>query len=64
MTLGEKIKFIRMELKMSQRAFALEVGCAQSLISDYEANIKRPSYNLLVKLDGIAKLHKIKINLL
>jgi len=64
MTLGEKIKFIRTELKMSQRVFALELGCAQSLISDFESNSKRPGYDLLVKLDGIAKSHKIKINLL
>lgn len=62
--LGEKIRLIRKTIRMSQREFAQEVGCAQSLISSYEANTKKPSYDLLVILDSIAKKYKVKVKLL
>lgn len=62
--LGEKIKLIRKTIRMSQREFAKELGCAQSLISSYEANLKKPSYDLLVALDAIAKKYKVKVKLL
>ncbi len=64
MTLGENIKSIRTKLKMSQREFAKEIGCAQSLISSYELGTKKPSYNLLVALDSLAKKYKVKVRLL
>lgn len=64
MSLGEKIKFIRLTIRMSQKEFASEIGCAQSLISSYEAGSKKPSYDLLVKLDEIAKKFKVKIKLI
>lgn len=64
MVLGEKIKAIRQSAHLSQRAFAQEVGCAQSLISSYEKGIKKPSYDLLVILDALAKKYKTRIKLL
>lgn len=64
MMLCEKIKLIRELAKLSQREFAQEIGCAQSLISAYERGLKKPSYDLLVILDGLAKKYKTRIKLL
>lgn len=64
MNLGEKIIAIRMAAGLSQRAFAKEMKCTQSLISDYEANKKSPSFEKLNRIAAFAKVNKVKIKLL
>lgn len=64
MTFEESIKFMRKTLRMSQREFAKEIGCSQTLISSFEIGIKKPCYDNLKKLSDFAKKHKIKITLL
>jgi transcriptional regulator with XRE-family HTH domain len=64
MELSEKIKLIRKTLRMSQKEFASEINCSQSIISAYELGIKKPSYDILIVLGVLIKKYKIKVSLL
>ncbi len=51
--MGEKIKSLRVENKLTQKQLAERIGLAISAISSYEAGTRYPSYESLVKLSRI-----------
>lgn len=63
MRIGEKIKQLREDLGYNQEQFSelLEVG--QSTISQYETNVRQPSWTVLKKIIIFAKKHKQKFKI-
>ena len=64
MELNEAIKLIRYESRLSQQEFSEELGCSQAAISSYELGTRKPRYDVLKKLDELAKRFKVKVKLL
>lgn len=50
MNMGEKLKSLRIEKKLTQKQVADRIGLAISAISSYESGTRYPSYDALVKL--------------
>lgn len=48
--IGDKIKSIRMSLKLSQRSFGDKCGLSNTTISDYESGKKQPKHESLEKM--------------
>lgn len=48
--MGEKMKSLRIEKKLTQKQVADRVGVAISAISSYESGTRYPSYEVLIKL--------------
>lgn len=48
--MGEKLRALRIENKMTQKQVADRIGLAVSAVSSYEAGSRYPSYNVLVTL--------------
>ncbi|HBI59720.1 MAG TPA: XRE family transcriptional regulator [Lachnospiraceae bacterium] len=53
MNMGEKLKSLRIEKKLTQKQVADRIGLAISAISSYESGTRYPSYDVLVKLAHI-----------
>ncbi len=53
MNMGEKLKSLRIEKKLTQKQVAERIGLAISAVSSYEAGTRYPSYDVLVKLARI-----------
>ncbi len=53
MILGEKIKTLRVNAKMSQRELADRLNIAKSVISYYESGDRCPSYDVLIRISRI-----------
>lgn len=51
--MGEKLKSLRIENKLTQKQVAERIGLAISAISSYESGTRYPSYESLVKLSRI-----------
>lgn len=51
--MGEKLKSLRLEKKMTQRQVADIIGLAISAVSSYESGSRYPSYDVLVQLARI-----------
>lgn len=51
--MGKRLKTLRIEYKYTQKQLAKRVGIAPSAISSYEAGIRYPSYEVLIKLSSI-----------
>jgi transcriptional regulator with XRE-family HTH domain len=51
--MGEKLKSLRLEKKLTQKQVADRIGLAISAISSYEASTRYPTYDTLVKLSYI-----------
>ena len=51
--MGEKLKSLRTEQKLTQKQVADRIGLAISAISSYESGTRYPSYDVLVKLARI-----------
>lgn len=51
--MGEKLKSLRIEKKLTQKQVADRIGLAISAISSYESGTRYPSYDVLVKLAHI-----------
>lgn len=51
--MGEKIKSLRIEKKLTQKQLADRIGLATSAISSYESGTRYPSYDVLLKLARI-----------
>jgi len=64
MEFSDKLKMFRKEARLSQKDVAVEIGCSQSIISEYELGRKKPTYDVLVALKLIIKKYKVKMNLL
>ena len=52
-TFGEKLKELRMEKGLSQKALAEQLGCNQSMISFWENGINEPTITNLLNLSKI-----------
>lgn len=53
MNMGEKLKSLRTEKKLTQKQVADRIGLAISAVSSYESGTRYPSYDVLVKLARI-----------
>lgn len=51
--MGEKLKSLRIEKKLTQKQVADRIGLAISAVSFYESGTRYPSYDVLVKLARI-----------
>jgi predicted transcriptional regulator len=60
MQLAKELKKLRMHCKMSQRQFALELGCCQTTISHYEKAIRCPSRRAFSTILAVANRRKYK----
>lgn len=48
--MGNKLKTLRIENKMTQKQVADRIGLAISAVSSYESGSRYPSYDVLIKL--------------
>lgn len=48
--LGERLKSLRQEYKITQEELAKNVGVTTSMIGMYETNARKPSYEVLLKI--------------
>ena len=53
MNMGDKLKSLRLEKKLTQKQIADRIGLAISAVSSYESGTRYPSYDVLVKLARI-----------
>lgn len=53
MNMGEKLKSLRIEKKLTQKQVADRIGLAISAVSSYESGSRYPSYEALIKLAHI-----------
>ena len=51
--MGNKLKTLRLEKNMTQKQIAERIGVAISAVSSYEAGVRYPTYDTLVKLARI-----------
>ena len=51
--MGEKLKSLRIEKKLTQKQVADRIGLAISAVSSYESGTRNPSYDVLAKLARI-----------
>jgi transcriptional regulator with XRE-family HTH domain len=51
--MGDKLRSLRMEKKLTQKQIAERIGLAISAVSSYESNNRYPSYEVLIKLARI-----------
>lgn len=51
--MGEKLKSLRLEKRLTQKQVADMIGLAISAVSSYESSSRYPSYDVLVKLARI-----------
>lgn len=54
--IGDRIKNLRMERKMTQAEFAERLGVTKSSVSSYENGSRLPSYDVLLKMARIFKV--------
>lgn len=48
--LGEKLKALRLENRLTQKQIADRIGLAISAVSSYESGARYPSYDVLIRL--------------
>lgn len=53
MNMGDKLKSLRLEKKLTQKQVADRIGLAISAVSSYESGCRYPSYEVLVQLARI-----------
>jgi predicted transcriptional regulator len=63
MSIGYEIEKLRRNLWMTQLDFAKEIGISQTIVSQYEKGIKRPSPRTIKKIILFAKLKKQKFEI-
>lgn len=51
--MGDKLKSLRTEKKLTQKQIADQIGLAISAVSSYESGSRYPSYDVLVRLARI-----------
>ena len=56
MNMGEKLKTLRTEKKLTQRQVADRIGLVTSAVSSYESGTRYPSYDVFVKLSRIFRV--------
>lgn len=53
---GQRIKALRLQKKLTQAELAQQLGVTKSVISAYEAGLRMPSYDILIRLARIFKV--------
>lgn len=53
MNMGDKLKSLRIEKKLTQKQVADRIGLAISAVSSYESGSRYPSYDVLIRLAHI-----------
>ena len=48
--LGERLRILRTEKRLTQTAVSQRIGVTKSMISSYELEQRQPSYDILIKL--------------
>jgi len=48
--LGEKIRTLRLEKRISQTEMSMRIGVSKAMISSYELEQRSPSYEVLIKI--------------
>lgn len=56
-TIGEKIKFIRHEKRLTQESLGELLGFSKQIVSSYENNISKPNYEFLAKLYNLCNVN-------
>lgn len=54
--MGDRIKELRTNQKMTQAEFAARLGVTKSAVSSYENSSRLPSYDILIKMARIFKV--------
>lgn len=53
MTLGERLRKLRTEKRLTQGQVADRLGLTKSVVSAYETGLRSPSYDVLIRLCGM-----------
>jgi DNA-binding transcriptional regulator YiaG len=61
MSLSMKIRSIRLQLKMSQREFAKNIGFSQTAVAQWELGQKTPTFQSMLSIFNFSKSKRIKI---
>ena len=61
MEFGDKIKQVRMKLKLSQTEMAKELGVAYSTLNRWENGKFKPNYEAIKRFEGFCKSQDIVI---
>ena len=61
MEIHDKVKAIRKQLKMSQTAFAEELGIDYTTLSRIERGIFKPSYKFMENFNAVCRKYNINI---
>ena len=56
-TIGQKIKFIRHEKRLTQEGLGKELGLTKQAISNYENELSKPSFDFLIKLHDVCNVN-------
>ena len=56
--MGNKLKTLRTQKKLTQKQVAEKLGIHQSNVSDWENNVSRPEYENLIKL---AEIYEVSV---
>ena len=51
--LGERLKTLRLDKRMTQTSVAQRIGVSKAMISSYELEQRSPSYGVLIKLAAL-----------
>lgn len=62
MSFSIKIKYIREQLKMSQREFSEKIGYSQASVAQWELGQKNPKFEALTSIFELAKSKRVRIN--
>ncbi len=63
MKIGQNLKRIRKELRLTQAELAKTLGLSQAAIAEYETDTRMPSLKVANKLIKLAKSKKIKVKI-
>lgn len=57
MTMGERIKSVRIEKDMTQQELANKIGASYQQISQYERDLRRPKFETLQRIADALNIH-------
>lgn len=58
-TIGNKIKYLRQEKRLTQDSLGKELGFSKQIVSNYENDLSKPSYEFLTKLN---EMYRVNLN--
>ncbi|MBR3243007.1 MAG: helix-turn-helix transcriptional regulator [Parasporobacterium sp.] len=57
-TMGQRLKKMRLERKLSQQQVATLIGVSRNTISAYETDLREPTYSKLIRL---ARIYRVSV---